>query len=266
MPHTSHKKHRVPPAKRREITDLHGWTHVTRSPNSNSNKCLTRPDVLQPTTIPSGLTLENVEARYQEYSRRWKASTCWSDMERFFRQTILASDSLTITSCVCLGLGSFTGSHVSSSLQSSGTDASMYELVALKTMLDLLRGNGKHSVKDVYFQDPSFNALDERFIQSLGFTVLESPRAIGRLTSTSFLFAPRLEFPIIYDALAAATPVLYVGNDLREDFSVASRWSESEKKTFKTFADSRSREAMPLFDLNMWCSHQSIYWKPECVD
>ena len=140
MPHTSHKKHRVPPAKRREITDLHGWTHVTRSPNSNSNKCLTRPDVLQPTTIPSGLTLENVEARYQEYSRRWKASTCWSDMERFFRQTILASDSLTITSCVCLGLGSFTGSHVSSSLQSSGTDASMYELVALKTMLDLLRG------------------------------------------------------------------------------------------------------------------------------
>jgi len=77
----------------------------------------------------------------------------------------------------------------------------------------LLAGR-KHKIDDIYLQDPAFNHLDEEVIQSLGYTILKTPEAFEKISTTTLLFVPHLEPQFYAMALEAAHPSLCIGNDL----------------------------------------------------
>ena len=116
-------------------------------------------------------------------------------------------------------------------------------------------------------QDPVFSYLDEAFLQSLGYTVLFTPDAFSKITSSTFLFAPHLEWPSYVQALQAATPGLCIGNDVREyldtlQMSVVEEPSKM-KQPLQDFLSKSESCMMPEFDIETWCTSTSIYWRKE---
>lgn len=74
------------------------------------------------------------------------------------------------------------------------------------------------SKKEVYLQDPSFTPLETAFLQThLHYTVLSDPAAYGKMTPTTFLFAPCVPNWVRARALEVAVPGLYVSVDVERD-------------------------------------------------
>ena len=71
-------------------------------------------------------------------------------------------------------------------------------------------------MEHVYLQDPTFNDLDTEFLGELGYTILKTPDALNKMTSTTFLFAPHLETVVVAEALECASPSVYIGNILED--------------------------------------------------
>ena len=82
------------------------------------------------------------------------------------------------------------------------------------SLLSNILAGQKHQIADVYLQDPAFNRLDEEFIVSLGYTVVENPEAFDKVDTTTFLFVPHLEAQFYAMVLEVAHPSLCIGNDL----------------------------------------------------
>lgn len=136
MPHTSRRKHPKGPQKRIQVTDANGWTTVTKGVRQQNNRQpvvsdgSTRVEPLLPSTIPPGLTYQEVKENFQRYLRIWKASSCFIALKEVLKQSVLTSRAVKLERCVCLGLGSLTG---------GGTvDASCWELAALVSILEIL--------------------------------------------------------------------------------------------------------------------------------
>lgn len=72
----------------------------------------------------------------------------------------------------------------------------------------------KHKIKDVYMQDPQFNHMDNAFLKTLGYTILQVPEALSKLTKDTFFFAPHLEYQHIASSLKIAQPTFYIGSEL----------------------------------------------------
>ena len=231
---------------------------------------------LLPSAIPAGLTIQKVRDTFHRYLKAWKESSCFKELTKILEQLVLASDGVRVERCVCLGLGSFTGGVPS--------DASMYELAALVSILEilcpfllppifglLLMANDsiatKFDIEEVYMQDPVFNRMDEEFLRGLGHTILSTPDGFSKLTSTTFLFAPHLEWPNYIQALQIATPSLCIGNCVKEYLDQFQPSPESKdlkiSETLQAFADKTSSLEMPAFDRALWCSSTSVYWRKE---
>lgn len=58
------------------------------------------------------------------------------------------------------------------------------------------------------------NSLDKGLLSSRGITVLKHPEAMNLVSSSSFVYAPNLEWAVTQDLLEAASPSVYIGNDL----------------------------------------------------
>ena len=138
MPHTSHKNRVLRYDKRRHVEANDGWTHVIKGPAQNDFHRLAEsmPQGLRPTEIPRGLTLDHWKTRFRRVQEDWYESSCCRDVKSFFQETLLKLDSLKITSCVCLGLGSFTASR--HPYCPGSPRSSQYQLAALEMWLDLL--------------------------------------------------------------------------------------------------------------------------------
>ncbi|MCJ1372292.1 hypothetical protein MMC20_003515 [Loxospora ochrophaea] len=139
----------------------------------------------------------------------WQKTAIYKDLQTFFRETIFSVQSLEITSCMCLGLGSLA--------KGSRYNWSMYQLVAFESWITLLKT--QHDIKHIYFQDPVFNSLDVEFLQSKGYTVIQNPKSESLLSSTTFLYSAYCEGDVVQASLAAAHPALYIGDDLRANIS-----------------------------------------------
>lgn len=221
------RKKPPPQRKLQQITDASGWTHVIKGPPGTRDLKITDLNPEYPTSKEATYTLETYLDRFRtHYTPSWKQSDCFKNLSRIFEQDILPSENIQITQCVCLGLGSMTA---------FGSENSSYELAALISMLEILGmvlmpqiqqhnlnaipakpefTGKKHRIQEIVFQDPIFNSVDVAVLQSLGYTVVETPDAFSKLNSTTFLFAPHLECFNYATALEAATPVLSVGSDL----------------------------------------------------
>ncbi|KAG7008462.1 hypothetical protein G7Y79_00005g016030 [Physcia stellaris] len=216
MPHTSRKKLRGP-KKRLEFTDDSGWTHVTKGTLKQKHALQYAPsstghEILSPTAIPRGLNIQDVSTSFEKHMRIWKDSSCLQRLRVIFQNSVLASNT-SITNCVCLGLGSFTGGKF--------PETSFFELAALVTILDIL--GEKHEIKQVYVQDPVFNSLDEAFLSNLGYDIVSTPEGFANIDESTFLFAPHLEWPVYFTALQNVSPSLCIGNNMQEYLGSPSR-------------------------------------------
>ena len=252
MPHTSRKK-QPGQSKRLQITDDHGWTHISKATHRSKiqPQYSFSDEKLSPTTIPRGLTIRDVNTSFNRYLKIWMNSSCLKKLQDAIKDTILTSN-IKITSCVCLGLGSLTGGKL--------PETSFFELAALVTILEFL--GEKHKISTVYMQDPVFNLLDEEFLRSLGFIVVPSPGGFTKIDKTTFLFAPHLEWPVYNTALRNTSPGLCIGNDIQEYIDSPLKTASAETKTvFQTFVERYQAIAMPDFDRSSWCESTKIYWR-----
>lgn len=124
------RKKSPPQRKLQQITDSSGWTHIIKGP----------PGIIDPQTTDLHLkeqgkstvtkyTLETYLDRFRKhYVPIWRESQCFKRLSRILEQEILPTGNLTITQCICLGLGSMT----------AGSESSSYELAALISMLEIL--------------------------------------------------------------------------------------------------------------------------------
>jgi len=127
MPQNTRKK-KPSHKKRVQITDSAGWTHVVNghkaAPSTegiaNQFSSLSMVDDVPPAAIAE---------RQQKNNKAWSESQCCKDLSRLLEDKVLSREDISIDSCVCLGLGSFT----------AGRDSSSWELSALIWMLEFLR-------------------------------------------------------------------------------------------------------------------------------
>lgn len=220
------RKKPPPQRKLQQITDSSGWTHVIKGPPGIINAQTTGIHLEHVKSTRSKYTLETYLDRVRKhYAPIWRGSNCFKSLSRIFEQDILRAENINITQCVCLGLGSMTAGSESSSyelavlisiLEILGTAARIQKCsirYALPANPDLSTGK-KHHIRDIIFQDPIFNSLDEAILKSFGYTVVETPDAFFKINNTTFLFAPHLECCHYATALENATPVLSIGSDL----------------------------------------------------
>lgn len=116
----------------------------------------------------------------------------------------------------------------------------------------------KHDIQNVYFQDTEFQPVEIRFLESLGYTVLDDPETFDMMSASTFLFAPHCPDHVICRALKHSLPALYVGNDPQEaGWSIINQPKGPERgralqiDTFFRFEVSTKGNAsvmMPVFD------------------
>lgn len=113
--------------KRLQVTDSSGWTHVVKGCKSTVRSGdLTKH--IKALRLHDDVTQDDVAKKYQRYAQIWRQSECCKKILRVLEQDVLSQNHLTVTRCVCLGLGSL----------SSDGGSSTYELAALISMLETL--------------------------------------------------------------------------------------------------------------------------------
>ena len=117
-------------SKRHAVTDDSGWTHITKGPKSTINTQYTKRLLQQQKIRRESLSLEAYSDKFEKYyTPKWRESSCFRSLESILEQDVLsANNTITITRCVCLGLGSPT----------AGVEVSSWELAALISMLEIL--------------------------------------------------------------------------------------------------------------------------------
>lgn len=78
-------------------------------------------------------------------------------------------------------------------------------------LAELLRK--KHSIQDVYFQDPRFSTVDISFLRSIKYHVLNDPLALEIIDLTS-VFAPGLHGKLCAQAFTRYCLAPWIGNNL----------------------------------------------------
>ena len=171
-----------------------------------------------------------------------------------------------LTKCICLGLGNF--NIVPSKKDASQSSdpqprKSLHQLAVLTVMLELLVEN--HSIEEVYFQDPAFTKVEKKFLQSLGYTVLEDPAAFSEMSVSTFLFSPFIGYDVTSCALAVSFPALYIGNcpgKVVESLRLPKgRYREEIVEIFTRFQNAVVHgELLPRFEEQFWTKNTTVHW------
>ena len=84
------------------------------------------------------ITFDTISARYQESKNAWLQSAWYQASYKAIEETVFAQANLNITTCMCLGLGSFTGIH--GKRETDWRDRALSQLVAFECWVDQLSG------------------------------------------------------------------------------------------------------------------------------
>lgn len=162
------------------------------------------------------LSLSEIQENYQALHHKLRGSEVAYNMYQIFHDKLNLLQDIEITNCVCLGLGSFTGVEGQrlSALDVADRENSLHQLVVLTMILDTGFLGAKHNVRNAWFQEPDLSQTDEIFLKGLGFTVLHFPMILEKITSNTFVFAPRVPYYLTVGVFTACHPVLYIGNRL----------------------------------------------------
>ena len=170
-----------------------------------------------------------------------------------------------LTKCICLGLGNFNivSGKKDASYSGSQPKTSLHQLAVLIIMLQILVEG--HSIQEVYFQDPTFTKVEKRFLQSLGYTVLEDPAAFEEMSTSTFLFAPFIPYNVASSALAVSFPALYMGNSPADVLESLRSPDTSHVDNFIAVFDRFQNavvdgELLPAFEQHSWTRKTKVHW------
>lgn len=117
--------------KRLQITDTAGWTHIVKGSQAQKNqKHLTPTHEPRPTQVPKGLTVQKACDVLERYRNTWGECNRHAQVKDILQRQFFVLGGVSITRCVCLGLGSMTGI--------STEESSWYQLAFLISVLDIL--------------------------------------------------------------------------------------------------------------------------------
>ena len=117
--------------KRLQVTDTEGWTHIVKGSQAQKNqKYLTPVDQLRPTQVPEGLTVQKACEKLEKYCKAWGESKHNEQVKEILERQVSVPGMVSINRCVCLGLGSMTGT--------SSDDTSWHQLAFLISLLEIL--------------------------------------------------------------------------------------------------------------------------------
>jgi hypothetical protein len=81
-----------------------------------------------------------------------------------------------------------------------------------------------------YAQDPAFTPLDKDFLALLNIQVLDS-NLESKITSNSFVYSPFVDwFLLLPTFLKDKSPVLYIGNEILDDYSPYAQTTEKKER------------------------------------
>ncbi|OJJ48360.1 hypothetical protein ASPZODRAFT_1573300 [Penicilliopsis zonata CBS 506.65] len=262
MPHSSRKKKPIP-QKRLQVTDDHGWTHVTttrharravhqNNANANANNT-NNTDAntdngneaeikLPPAEPPRGLTLTELTEQFAFHRARWESSATYAAVRRELENHQHHTAPADITSIICIGLGSPSGF-----LRGGWVDrrsVSMYQLAALATVSDFFEVN-------VCAQDPVFNTLDKQLLETLSIRAVDHPAAFELVNESSLLFCPGAEKSHL-ERLLPRSPALVFGGPLESTDSIV----------LDTFLQGVGSLKLPVFEeLEHAFWNMRLYWR-----
>lgn len=117
--------------KRLQVTDTAGWTHIVKGSQAQKNqKHLISTHQLRPTQVSKGLTVQKACEILERYRKAWGESKLHEQVKDTLERQVLLAGMVSITRCVCLGLGSMTGT--------SSEEPSWYQLAFLLSVLEIL--------------------------------------------------------------------------------------------------------------------------------
>lgn len=203
------KKRTVVHTKRKEITDDEGWTHVIDSPNRRG-----KVEGLKGTPLRHGgdfvrdgvsyitRTLEEVQQEFEHWKKQWEASSACSELQTLLPDREEAKRERT-SNVVFLGMGSLQNTR------REGRRASATQLAALQTIISVL---GKERM-DVVLQDPQFTELDEQFLGSFGYKVVQDPEAFRQVNEGTLVYAIHCYIDVYKTVSEGTRPACLIGTD-----------------------------------------------------
>ena len=228
--------------KRKEVQSDDGWTVITHglasiSLDGNGKKETVAGSL--PTRIVEGLTAEKLLDDFRLLQERWE-DTLLSKQVKEIVEKRSADGKWGVEEAVCIGIGSFSrdwahrwrslwqlvlfvdvvGQRMSSSLSVACT----------RTDYKIVNDENKDTKIQCFAQDPAFTPLDIEFLSHLSITVLDS-NLQAHITSRSFVYSPFVDwFLLLPNFLKSKDPVLYVGNEILDDYSVYAQTKEKKER------------------------------------
>lgn len=196
--------------------------------------------LLSPRPIRKGADLKSVVDLHSTLKTAWEASP--QHFKFCAAVTKAMKKSLRITSCLCLGLGSLC-SELGRFETHNLSAIHMNQLIAFETSISMLRQ--QHEISHVYFQDPVFNPVDRAFLESRGYTMLESPASNTVLNEETYLFMPYVPFGVALATLRECFPILVLSYRIEWWFENCFKRYTETHTVLKRFVNLREKIAAP---------------------
>ncbi|CAN9405573.1 unnamed protein product [Alternaria alternata] len=226
--------------KRKEVQSDDGWTVITHglasvSLNDKGKKEIDAGSL--PTRTVEGLTAEKLLEDFRTLQDRWEDTLLAKQVKEILEKS--GGDSgWGVEKAACIGIGSF------------------------------IKDDNEDTKLGCFAQDPAFTPLDVEFLSLLSITVLESDLQ-SRITSQSFVYSPFVDWFLLLPVfLKSKDPVLYVGNEILDDYSVYAQTKEKKERleecneVGKKWTESREKVALREFEKHgNALNGMVVYWK-----
>ncbi|KAF3053038.1 hypothetical protein E8E11_011438 [Didymella keratinophila] len=211
--------------KRQQVDTEDGWTVITHGlsnlfVSNGKKKGKSGRNNAQagsmPADIVQGLTAEKLFQDFQNRTEKWKTTACAKHLE-----DVLARAGKKLTEAVCIGIGSF-------SRDWEHRHRAMWQLVLFMGVVSYLRQSSTEV--RLYAQEPAFTSLDHDFLSFLSVNVCADNIAT-HITPQSFVFSPFVDWYLLLPIfLKDKDPVLYVGNEILDDYGAYAQSEEKQEK------------------------------------
>ncbi|KAH8726565.1 hypothetical protein GQ44DRAFT_613700 [Phaeosphaeriaceae sp. PMI808] len=249
--------------KRQQVESEDGWTIVTHglsnlSVNSKTSNVRKESESQSfSTKVVEGSTSETLLSEFKKLQGRWRDTTVAKQIV-----AIIDKKDWHIESAVCIGIGSFARDW-------EHRHRSMWQLVLFVDVIQHLDEKSKGYKKvQMYAQDPAFTPLDIEFLKVIDIMSIE--RDIEKhIMVESFVYSPFVDWYLLLPTfLASKDPVLYVGNEILDDYSAYAQTGEKKEKQDecdklgRTFLNGRESMKLRDFELHAHALNGMImYWK-----
>ncbi|EKD16813.1 hypothetical protein MBM_05282 [Drepanopeziza brunnea f. sp. 'multigermtubi' MB_m1] len=194
--------------KRKEVEGHDGWIHIVDKPRSNNTSTKIKTQLLQGGDFEvNGVsyvnrTLVELKEEFEHFKRSWEDRPACKDLKEKMRQMEKIQK---IENVVVLGLGSL------QSARREGRRASSTQLAALQTIVGGLENAFELGL---VFQDPQFTAVDNEFLTSLGYKVVDDPDAFQEIGKGSLVYAIHCYGPVYKSVSERPRPAVLIATDV----------------------------------------------------